>query len=159
MRVLAERFWEKVDREGPLNDDGTRCWLWTASTLPKGYGKFSVGGKYGGWAYAHRVAYELMRGPIEEFLDHRYTCPKNCVNPDHLRPATKKQDAENLTGPYSTNKCGVRGVCWTKGKWQVVVKHHGKNYYGGRFIVLAEAEAAAIALRNRLFTHNDLDRR
>jgi hypothetical protein len=42
----------------------------------------------------------------------------------------------------------------------VTARHNGKTYYGGVFPLdqLAEAEEAAIALRNRLFTHNDLDR-
>ena len=37
-------------------------------------------------------------------------------------------------------------------------KHNRKQYYGGYFDTIAEAEAAAIALHNRLFTHNDADR-
>lgn len=37
--------------------------------------------------------------------------------------------------------------------------HHGRTYHGGYFHDLADAERAAIALRNSLFTHNDTDRR
>jgi hypothetical protein len=42
----------------------------------------------------------------------------------------------------------------------VVIRHNGKTHYGGGFKPdqLAEAEAAAIALRTRLFSHNDKDR-
>jgi hypothetical protein len=41
----------------------------------------------------------------------------------------------------------------------VDVRHHGVYYFGGSFADPASAEAAAIALRNQLFTHNDVDRR
>ena len=39
------------------------------------------------------------------------------------------------------------------------MKHDGRRYYVGRFDTLAAAEVAAIAKRNELFTHNELDRR
>jgi hypothetical protein len=54
----------------------------------------------------------------------------------------------------------VRGVHWEKasGKYRVTVRHNYRKYFGGEFDNLADAEAAAIELRNRLFTHNDLDR-
>jgi hypothetical protein len=38
------------------------------------------------------------------------------------------------------------------------VGHAGKKISGGTFTDLEEANAAAVALRNELFTHNDLDR-
>jgi hypothetical protein len=41
----------------------------------------------------------------------------------------------------------------------VTVNHNRRAHYGGRFTNLEEAEAAAIALRNKLFTHNDMDRK
>jgi hypothetical protein len=67
---------------------------------------------------------------------------------------------ENLTKLYSSNRSGVRGVSRTKegNKWRVRVKHNYKEYLGGTFDRLEDAEAAAIELRNRLFTHNDRDR-
>jgi hypothetical protein len=39
-----------------------------------------------------------------------------------------------------------------------MVKHDGKRIYLNRFDTTPEAEAAVIAKRNELFTHNDLDR-
>lgn len=147
---MEARFWSNVNR----TDD---CWLWTGELNKQGYGRF--------WHdyrkdQAHRYAYELLVGPIPEGLqlDHRHTCPKNCVNPEHLRPATPKQNRENLSGPNANNKCGVRGVRWFKGAWQGAVHHAGQKYYVGRFSTLAEAEAAVIAKRLELFTHNDADR-
>lgn len=148
--TVEERFWLHVDRTGD-------CWLWMAATI-NGYGQFHPTSQR--TVPAHRFAYELLVGPIPPgiLLDHRHTCPKNCVNPEHLRLATKKQNAENLAQLPANNTSGVRGVRWDRGRWKAEVGHHGATIYVGRFQTLEEAEAAVIAKRNELFTHNDLDR-
>jgi hypothetical protein len=73
-----DRFWLKV-RVG----DG--CWLWTASTVDSGHGRFSLNGKMVG---AHRVSWLLNRGPIPDGLDVLHDCPSgdnpSCVRPTHL---------------------------------------------------------------------------
>lgn len=90
---MEDRFWTKVDRSGD-------CWLWTAGLFSTGYGQFKCDGRPQG---AHRIAYELLVGPIpeEHELDHvchsvaaaaglcdgGSGCPhRACVNPDHLEP-------------------------------------------------------------------------
>lgn len=43
--TLEERFWSKVDRNGPVPEhrpDLGPCWLWTAYVDAHGYGVFSV---------------------------------------------------------------------------------------------------------------------
>jgi hypothetical protein len=147
-----DRFWPKVDKSGD-------CWLWLGATHDYGYGRFNVGG--GRIVPSHRFAYESLIGPIPPglHLDHRFTCPKNCVNPQHLRPVTRKQNLENLPGARRHSKSGIRGVSQTvSGTWQVRVTHNNVRHWGGCFTEIADAEAAAIQLRNQLFTHNDLDR-
>jgi hypothetical protein len=85
--TLALRFWSKVDKNGPVPEhrpDLGPCWLWKAARNPKGYGIF-------GKLKAHRVAYELLIGPIPErhTLDH--LCRNRaCVNPAHTEPVTNK---------------------------------------------------------------------
>ena len=82
--TLAERFWPKVDMAG-------ECWLWTAYRNAQGYGHFRVGQKI---EKAHRVAYELLVGPIADSLELDHLCrTPACVRPAHLEPVTK---AENL---------------------------------------------------------------
>lgn len=149
-RPVEDRFWEKVDKGG-------ECWLWTAHVDKHGYGEFNLGPRR---VRAHRYAYELVVGPTEQELDHRHTCPKVCVTPRHLRPATRKQNQENRPGPQRNSTSGVRGVSWHKAaqKWRVAVKHNQRNYHGGLFVNIEDAEAAAISLRTKLFTHNDADR-
>jgi hypothetical protein len=165
-RDPTERFWAKVDKNGPFSPkDSTLCWLWMAGTTPAGYGVFYPNdGKHG--VYAHRYAYELLVEAIlahpDRKIDHRSTCSKTCVNPDHLRLTTDKQNGENRRGPNSNSRSGVRGVYWDKRRkrWIVQVKHNREIYRGGAFPLdqFSEAGVAVIALRNRLFTHNDLER-
>jgi hypothetical protein len=92
-------------------------------------------------------------------VDHICHVP-SCIKPDHLRLVTIKQNAENFGGLKVTNNSGYRGVHWHSqtGKWNVQVTHNGRRYAGGLHSDIEEANAAAIALRNLLHTHNDLDR-
>jgi hypothetical protein len=152
----ATRFLAKVDVIHATWPDNH--WLWTAGVLPSGYGTFWTGTRK---TYAHRVAYELFVRPIPDdlLIDHDYRCPKNCCNPDHLRIATQKQNQENRAGAMATSKSGVRGVCWdaSKSLWKAQVCHNGITW-ARRYPTLDEAEAAVIAKRNELYTHNDVDR-
>jgi len=74
-----ERFWACVDASGP-------CWLWTGSVDHKGYGR-NRGTR------AHRVAWELLVGPIPKGLTLDHLCRvRNCVNPDHLEVVTNREN-------------------------------------------------------------------
>ena len=150
-QTVEERFWAKVDKTGD-------CWTWTACGNADGYGRFCVNYKM---EYAHRVAYSLTHGPIAEHMDIDHTCyNKSCVNPSHLRAATRKQNTENREGAQSNSKSGVRGVSWHKGssKWVAQVKHNGKAEHLGSFASIDAAERVVKARRLELFTHSDQDR-
>ena len=147
---------ERVD----LHTDRTvDCWLWTRSKNDKGYGQFWNGGKL---RKVHRVAYELAYGPIPEGMEIDHTChTPACVRPEHLRPATHKQNQENRAGAQANSKSGVRGVHWAarEGKWRAKVVHNGQYFNLGYFATVEEAGDAARAKRLKLYTHNDVDRR
>ena len=60
------------------------CWIWTGATDAKGYGTV-------GWdrkTYrAHRLIYEILRGPVGEGLELDHLCRvPPCCNPKHLDP-------------------------------------------------------------------------
>lgn len=155
--AVEDRFWMKVDRNGPLHPRiGTRCWLWTAAKCKKGYGRFSVGGKL---TSSHQYSYELHHGPLAAAIDIDHRCHNtSCVNPDHLRAATRKQNMENLSGPHRDSRSKVRGVWRHQGRWRGAVMHGGKRFYVGVFDMIEAAESAVTAKRNELFTCNDVDR-
>jgi hypothetical protein len=75
MSTLAERFWAKVDQRGPmLSPYLGPCWVWTGSLRPNGYGQIQRGRRGEGVAKAHRVAFELMKGPIPAGLEPDHLC-------------------------------------------------------------------------------------
>jgi hypothetical protein len=78
--TLAERFWAKVNKDGlvPAHKPGLGpCWVWTADVINSGYGRI---GKDGKTALAHRVACELLIGPIPEGLEPDHLCSNTaCV--------------------------------------------------------------------------------
>ena len=151
----SERLWKRVNK----TDD---CWLWTGCLDRKGYG--IIGDKIGAQKVSvrvHRLAYESLVRPLsaDEQVDHRCHV-RHCLNPEHLRPVTNKQNQENRAGASRRSVSGHRGVYWdsTRKKWTAEVIHDGRKYFLGRFEDADTAAAAATAKRLELFTHNDLDR-
>lgn len=67
-------------------DPATGCVNWTGGKSLKGYGRIRVGAKH---QAAHRVAWELERGPIPPGLviDHLCRNPA-CCRPEHMEPVT-----------------------------------------------------------------------
>lgn len=87
---MAGRFWAKVTKT-------ETCWLWTAYKSNGGYGRIKISGRM---VPAHRVAYELLVGPIPAGLEIDHLCRvRNCVNPDHLEPVTRAVNTLRGTSP------------------------------------------------------------
>lgn len=90
-----ERFWSKVERNGPLpinRPDLGCCWDWTDPPNAKGYGVIGIRGTT---RIAHRVAYEWAIGPVPVGmeLDH-FACDRTiCVRPTHLRPVAPRENS------------------------------------------------------------------
>lgn len=96
------RFWNKVDKHGPLWN-GTYCWLWMGACAGRGYGHLLTGGQ---WKYAHRFAYELLIGPIPIGLTLDHLCRVLlCVNPFHLEAVTCQENLRRGIGHGSETHC------------------------------------------------------
>lgn len=78
------------------------CWEWTGYKLSDGYGQVGYRGKA---VRVHRLVFELMVGPIPpgKQLDH-YVCDNPpCCNPEHLRPATSRENSLRSSSPLAVN--------------------------------------------------------
>ena len=85
--IVLDRY--EVDENG--------CWLYTGKKDHQGYGIFY----YQQSAYkAHRIAYEVVKGPIPYRLVLDHLCKvKACINPSHLEAVDQ---AENVKRWYKS---------------------------------------------------------
>jgi hypothetical protein len=101
-RPLADRLWEKVNKNGPVQPHCSElgpCWEWTASTSNGGYGQIRVARGDQGWTYrpAHVVAWELINGAMPEDKKGLHHCDNPpCVRPSHIFPGTQLTNIEDM---------------------------------------------------------------
>lgn len=86
---FQERLLAKVDTNGPLQEDGTRCWVWLGHKTAAGYGCFIY--REGRRLMAHRAAYEEWVGPVPEGKEIDHLCRNtSCCNPLHLEAVDRR---------------------------------------------------------------------
>jgi hypothetical protein len=92
--ATLRRFWSKVmDRP-----DG--CWEWTGAQNSRGYGSVGIDGVV---RSTHRVAYEMLAGPIPDELTIDHLCHrKTCCNPAHLEVVSI---SENVRRAWADGLC------------------------------------------------------
>ena len=93
-----DRFWNKVDKNGPIvREELTPCWIWTAAKT-QGYGHLTLNRKD---YKAHRIAMFIMNGTDPFTGTSAHICDNpSCVNPDHIVIADQI---------FNMNECLVRG--------------------------------------------------
>lgn len=130
-RPLSVRFWEKVERRG-LEE----CWPWRGGIAGNGYGqifrRFEVqpdGTQKGKNAQAHRVAWELSRGPIPAGLVIDHAC-KNiiCCNPVHLRPVPQEENCTIYSRPTPWTKNMAKTTCLRGHPFDVFTNRAGRPH-------------------------------
>jgi hypothetical protein len=96
--TLAERFWPRVDKNGPVHPTlGTPCWLWTGGKFKQtGYGVITRGTRAEGIDTTHRVSWELTNGSTDQFVLHHCDV-RLCVNPAHLFLGTQTDNHRDMT--------------------------------------------------------------
>jgi hypothetical protein len=140
-----QRFWAKIRKGGP-----DECWEWIGLWQShKGYGLFRPHREV---VMAHRFSWELVHGPIPDgiLLDHKCFNPA-CVNPAHLRLATKSQNNCNQFR-RKDNTSGFKGVSFYRQtqKWKAQIQVNGKKIALGYFSTPEAAYAAFCEASHRL---------
>ena len=65
-----------------IPEPNSGCWLWLGNVQKSGHGRLKWHGRT---TLAHRLSWELHRGPIPPGMLVCHTCDMGgCVNPDHL---------------------------------------------------------------------------
>lgn len=91
------------------------CWIYTGPTNDQGYGRAS--GRRGSATSAHRLAYELAKGPIAPGMQIDHTCHteaadcvggvtclhRRCINPNHLEEVTRAENIRRSNGFSGVN--------------------------------------------------------
>jgi len=110
-RVKA-RFSSKVEK----SSDPLGCWTWAGAKNLQGYGEFFLfrKGSRSHHGLAHRVAWEMFRGPIGDmFVLHKCDTPA-CVNPEHLFLGTQKDNMRDALAKGRMRGLIPRGVSLNK---------------------------------------------
>lgn len=132
---LAARFWAKVDKNGPVPAHCPElgpCWIWTAATDPKGYGKFSVftvlpAPRMNRVFFAHRVSMALAGTIPPDDLQGCHHCDNPpCVNPAHLFLGTHDENMMDMT---SKGRSGRLAIC-RNGHIQNAINAHWYFWHG-----------------------------
>jgi HNH endonuclease len=100
MTALA-RFMSKI----PATFANDACWNWQGGIDDGGYGKFYYNSRP---CFAHRVSWELHRGPIPTGLWVLHKCDnRQCVNPEHLFLGTAQDNHDDMVS--KGNRASFRG--------------------------------------------------
>lgn len=103
-RDIRERLMAKV------RHDESGCWLWTGALDGQGYGQIWAPVGKNQPLRAHRVAFEVFRGPIPDGLVIDHLCRvRSCINPAHLEPVTTRENLLRGTGFSAVN--GAKTHC------------------------------------------------
>lgn len=94
-------FWEQI-QQGATDE----CWPWTRSLRNGMHGSTTRNGRK---EWAHRVAYELVYGPIPAGMVVRHSCDNGrCCNPTHLLIGTQADNLADMRQRGRANMTGLR---------------------------------------------------
>lgn len=136
-------FWRHV-----LVLGDNECWPWEGCTNKQGYGVVA------GNRYAHRVSWEIHKGPIPPAIKIRHKVCDNpsCVNPNHLATGSTQDNSDDMK-KAGRSLVGVRN---NKAKLDDAKVVEIVNLYieGERSMVIAEKYGVNYSTIRRIVTGN-----
>lgn len=123
MKTVEQRFWAKVNQDGPVPSHKPEigaCWIWTGAKNGKGRGKMGVNGKF---VDAHKLAYLLFVGNVPDGTLVCHHCDNtSCVRDSHLFLGTAKDNSQDREakgrGNRPTDKLSAAQVGEIKSRFQ-----------------------------------------
>lgn len=91
-----------------FDSDTNDCIIFAGKQQPNGYGRVSVGGHY---ERAHRLACRMAHGdpPADRPIEAAHSCGERmCINPRHLRWATRAENEHDKVLQGRSNRGGER---------------------------------------------------
>jgi hypothetical protein len=112
--LVTAKFWSKVDIPEARGFRDT-CWNWRQAKDRHGYGQFKPM-SYVPPLRSHRVAWELVNGPVPEGQLILHSCDNRaCCNPAHLRPGSHQ---ENMDDKKRARQVREQAKEWMKIEWE-----------------------------------------
>lgn len=98
--VLPKQFHDKIQTQAAPGFDQP-CWVWMRNLTRDGYGRITWASQH---KSAHRVAYELLIGPIpdDKVIDHLCRT-RACVNPRHMEVVSTRENTMRGTSFAAVN--------------------------------------------------------
>lgn len=112
--TTEERFWAKVNKDGPVPEFAPHLgpyWLWTGAVRKTdGYGVLNRVGPDNKQTLAHIYSYDLLVGPTPKGYERDHLCRvPACCRPDHLEAVTHQENV--LRGVSPAAKAAARTHC------------------------------------------------
>lgn len=135
---MLERFWSKVDKNGPIKIPLTSCWTWTAYKDQNGYGIFWLLGKN---VRASRVSWRLAFADPGKLLVCHVCDNTSCVNPEHLFLGTNADNIKDRDDKGRTARGETSGTKLHPGTHKGTA--NGRAILSERAVLEIRASAAA----------------